>query len=215
DASHVFFLGEQILCFDPEADTWYGPLEREPYGGSVEFAVSGDSGIWLQSDRSLVYLDTADFIAAARKAGRVITGDEFRRKRDEAIAASPPLEQAKWALSMRQFDKARDLCAGVLDKEAGNVEALLVMALLHESCCLNQPDKAMEYYGRLAAIEDNPSAAFTGLVHQYRLHIDAKRHADALRTGRLIERRYPRNSSSESIRRHNRRLEEQVKEAAG
>lgn len=210
DDSHVFFLDDWILCYEPSSDTWYGPLETEPWTNPTQAVVSGRSGIWFGADQSLVYLETADFITAAKKARRVITGQEFRRRRDEAVAASPPLERAKWALSMRRFDKSRELCAAVLEGDANNVEALLVMALLHESCCLNQPDRAMEYYGRLVAVEDNPAARFMGLVHQYRLHIDAKRYADALRVGRLIEQRYPRNAVSETIARYNEWLSEQI-----
>jgi len=104
------------------------------------------------------------------------------------------LEQAKWAICTRQWDKARVLCAAVLDNDVTNADALLMMGLVHESCGLNQPGKAMEYYGKLVAIEANSAAAFTGLIHQYRLHIEAKRYAEALRVGQLIEQRYPRNS---------------------
>jgi len=213
DSSHIFFFDDAIiLCFDAAADTWYGPLETEPWTCSSRH-VSGRNGVWFEHNYWLVYLDTADFIAAARKAGRVITSEQFRRKRQKAIEASSPLEQAKWALSMRQFAKAGDLCASILAKDAKDVEALLMMGLLHESCCLNQPDKVMEYYGRLAAIENNSSAAFTGLVHQYRLHIEAKRYAEALRVGRLIEQRYPRNAISETLARYNRWLAEMDRKA--
>jgi tetratricopeptide (TPR) repeat protein len=139
-----------------------------------------------------------------------MTNKQLQATRQEAMDGMKPMDQAKWALSMRQWDKARDLCAGALDKDAGNAEALLVMGIMHEPCCLNQPDKALEYYGKLSAIENNPSAAFTGLAHQYRMHMEAKRYAEALRIGRLIERRYPNNAMGDRLGQYNRWLEEQA-----
>ena len=143
-----------------------------------------------------------------------VTSEQFRQKRDEYFASRGPLEQAKAAAAMKQWQTARDLAAAALDKDPKCPEALLMMGLLHESCCLNEPDKAIECYGRLAAIKDNPPAAFAGLVHQYRLQIEAKRYAEALRVGTLIEQKYPRNSSSEVIGRYNRWLEKRGKGSA-
>jgi tetratricopeptide (TPR) repeat protein len=163
----------------------------------------------------LIYLDTADFIAAAQKAGRVVTAEDFDKKRLAAIDSAPPLDQAKWRLSLRQFDKARDLAATALaaapEKDRACAEALLIMGLLHESCCLDEPDKAMECYARLAAMEDDPAAALAGLAHQYRMHLAAGRAAEALEVGRAIERRYPRNSFREALARYNRQLARQTK----
>jgi tetratricopeptide (TPR) repeat protein len=209
DSSHLFFVDSFILCYETATDTWYGPLETEPWT-SADRAVSGDCGIWFSSNMGLIYLSTADFIATARSAGRAATGQQFRQMRDEQLASLGPLEQAKGAASMRQWEKARGLCANALEKDPASAEAILLMGLLHESCCLNQPDKALEYYARLAAVENNPPAAFTGLVHQYRMNIEAKRYAEALRVGKLIERDYPRNSMGETLGEHNRWLEKQV-----
>lgn len=216
DSSHIFFFDCAILCFDPANDTWYGPLETEPWTDCSTWAVSGRNGVWFNDgNQQLIYLDTAGFIAAAKKAGRVVTSAQFRQKQEESIRNSPPLDQAKWALCLKQYAKARDLCGALLEKDPRNIELLLMMALLHESCCLNQPDKAMEYYERLAAIEGNPSAAFTGLVHQYRIHINDKRYAEALRVGKLIQERYPRNTCSEVINRHNQWLVQKTQETQG
>ncbi len=215
DSSHLFLLSDWILCFDPASDTWYGPLETEPWTGGINTAVSGHNGIWFSTDRQLIYLDTAEFIAAATKAGRVITGPDFRARRQAHIKSAPALEQAKWAMCLRQWDKARDLCADILDKDAANAEALLMMGLLHESCCLNQPEKAMEYYVRLAAIDNNVPAALAGLIHQYRLHVEAKRYSDALRVGRLVQERYPRNTSSERLRQNTHWLAQKAGQRQG
>lgn len=215
DSSHIFFLSDRILCFDPQSGAWYGPLETEPWTSGPGLVASGQNGVWFSCDRDLVYVHTADFIAAARQADRVVSSDEFRRKRAAFIRSSPPLERAKWAMSVREWDKVRDLCAGVLERDAKNVEALLIMGLLHEPCCLNQPDKALEYYGKLAAIEENPPAAFTGLIHQYRLHIEAKRYAEALRVDKVIQERYPRNALSETLGRYNRWLAQKSEESEG
>ena len=206
DETHLF-IPEGGTCYDPAKDTWYGPLKMN-LGGS--YAISGKGGFWSGGNGTVAFIRTADFIATAKRAGLVMTTEQFRAKRQEALNAMKPLDQAKWALSMRQWDKSRGLCGSVLENDAGDVQALLVMGLVHEPYCLNQPDKAIEYYGKLATMDDNPSAAFTGLVHQYRLQIEAKRYAEALRIGRLIEREYPRNSMGETLGEHNRWLEKQV-----
>jgi len=216
DDSHVFFLDNWILCYDPVKDTWYGPMETEPWTSCTgdTRVVSGSRGIWFQDYRSLIYLGTADFIAAAEKAGRVVTAKDFEKKRAEAITAAPPLDQAKWALSVRKYDKARDLAAAALaaapEKDRACAEALLIMGLLHESCCLNEPEKAMEYYARLAAMDNNPCVALAGLAHQYRMLLTAGRAKEALEVGRDIERRYPRNSFRDALARCNRQLAKQI-----
>ena len=213
DSSHLFIPDDFILCYEPATDTWYGPLETEPWTAPLR-AVSGDCGIWFSSDMGLIYLSTADFIATARSAGRAATTEQLRQMRDEQLASLGPLEQAKGATSMRQWEKARQFCAAALEKDPASPEAMLLMGLVHESYGLNQPDKAIEYYGRLAAIKDNPPAALAGLMHQYRLHIEAKRYADALRVGKLIEQRYPRNTLGETLGEHNRWLEKRGKGSA-
>ncbi len=209
DSSHLFFLSCWILCYEPASGTWYGPLETEPWTGEQGPVVSGDSGIWFYSGNQIMaYLDTADFIAAARKAGRVITSDEFQRRRRQYIEAAPPLERAKWAMCMQQWQQAREICAGILDGDPGNVEALLLMGMVHESNCLNKLDEAIGYYQRLADMKDNPRAAYTGLLYQYRLYIEAGRQDDARRVdelirelkkpaaavGKLIRQNYPSNA---------------------
>jgi hypothetical protein len=210
DESRMFFLDTQILCYDPGEEIWYGPLETEPWTRCQSGVVSGRYGIWLGNEGQLIYLDTADFIAAARKAGRVVTAKDFDSKRMAQIESAEPLCRAKWLLSMRKFDKARVLAAAVLDKDPKCAEALLIMGLLHESCCLDEPDKAMECYARLATMEDDPAAALAGLAHQYRMHLAAGRAAEALEVGRAIERRYPRNSFRDALARYNRQLAQQI-----
>ena len=210
DDSHIFFLDSWILCYDPAKETWYGPMETEPWTAGSSRAVSGPGGIWFQHHRSLIYLDTADFIAAAQKAGRVVTAEDFDKKRLAAINAAPPLDQAKWRLSLRQFDKARDQAAAVLVKDPTCAEALLIMGLVHEPCCLDQPDKALQYYARLAAMDNDPCVALAGLAHQYRVLFAAGRAVEALQVGRDIERRYPRNSFREALASHNRQLAKQI-----
>ena len=110
-----------------------------------------------------------------------------------------------------RLDKARDMCAGVLAKDAANVEALLVMALLHEPCCLNQPDKAMEYYAKLAAMKDNPPAVLAGLSHQCRLQAEAGRFAQARELLKTLQARFPRNSNEEAFTRLAAWLDEKIK----
>jgi len=207
DSSHLFFTDDRIFCYEPPTDTWYGPLGTEPWTGSEP---QGGGGIWISSGPGLVYVNTVDFIAAARTAGRALTSEQFRQKRDEFFASRGPLEQAKAAAAMKQWQKARDLAAAALDKEPKNAEALLLMGLLHESCCLNEPEKAMEYYARLAAMDNDPCVALAGLAHQYRMLHAAGRAKEALEIGRDIERRYPRNSFRDALARCNRQLAKQI-----
>ncbi len=37
------------------------------------------------------------------------------------------------------------------------------MGFLHDRECLNQPDEAIKYYRRAAALEDNPVASYSGM----------------------------------------------------
>jgi len=204
----LFFLDGRILCYEPPTDTWYGPLGTEPWTGSEP---QGGGGIWISSGPGLVYVNTVDFIAAARTAGRALTSEQFRQKRDEYFASREPLEQAKAAAAMKQWQTARDLAAAALDKDPKCPEALLILGLLHESCCLNEPEKALGYYARLAKIDSEPPAALAGLAHQYRVLFATGRAAEALEVGRAIERRYPRNSFREALARYNRQLAKQTK----
>lgn len=193
DQGNLYIGDLEIHCYDPAEDVWYGPLETEPWGYSVEQAVAGRHGLWLGGGQGLAYLETADFKAAAKAAGRALSGAEFRRLREAHILASPPLDRLKWAMMQGQSEKARDLGQAVLagDPANANAEALLLMGLLHERGRLNQPERSLEFYARLAAIKENPSAALTGLVAQQRLRLAAKQYAEARELGRAIVDGYP------------------------
>jgi hypothetical protein len=86
DSSHIFFMDGPILCLDPVSETLYGPLETEPWAGDPGGVVSGPHGVWFSYHRSLIYLDGADFIAAAKKAGKA-TGWAAEKARGQAEAA--------------------------------------------------------------------------------------------------------------------------------
>jgi hypothetical protein len=95
-----------IVCYDPQAEMWYGPLQIKPSSGQAaepgqpgfkttfgcsEWCTSGRNGVWIMGG-SVAYVAAADVIEAARKAGRVMTSDQLE-KQLKAEANSP--EKAK------------------------------------------------------------------------------------------------------------------------
>ena len=67
----------------------------------------------------------------------------------------------------------------------------MLMGFLHDRECLNQPDEAVKYYRRAAALEDNPDASYSGM-YLWAAPLEHRRQwqGDA-RSLRKIFRRYP------------------------
>lgn len=155
----IYFIRDHlILGFDPGKDTWYGPLMVD---GSPGLATRG--ALWLSDSFGLLFVDLAEFFERARQTGRVMTTDEFRRRRQVLIDAQPPLEQAKVYYGMRQFDKTKTIVEQILRENPDHVEALLLSAYLYDRWCLNQLDEAVGFYRRMAELRGNPAASLTGL----------------------------------------------------
>jgi hypothetical protein len=187
DDAHLFFKVDRppgLICYDVEADTWYGPVKV-----AIEFFESArmydPKGVWLRNEEVFLHLATADVIAAARNAGLVVTDSDLRRRRLALFDAAPPLDAAKLTIGSRQFDQAKSILAGILTVDPANAEALLLMGFVHDRYCLNRPEVALDYYGRLAALSQ-PQAAVAGLYCRYVLQIRRKNWPEALRLGQQI-----------------------------
>ncbi len=186
-----------MLAWDPRTDTWYGPLTA----GS-EFGLSTGTGVVLAGttvnsqtcDISFVAPD--DFIAAARKADRVYTSEEYRRRQQKMIDALSRLEQAKVVFARRQFDQSAKLLTEVIKTSPNSVEAILLLGLLNDRNCTNRPNEVLKYYRRLADLPNDRRAAFTGLYRTVNLVGPDKRWRETQVVIDEISRRFPKMDES-------------------
>lgn len=117
----VSLSGRDLTLFDPKADKWYGPVTVGNYWPSYGIGTTG--ALWLGMADGIRFVRIADLVAAARKSGRVLTTKEYRRRRDAFIKASAPLDQAGFAIALRDFDRARKLLQEVLRKSPTDKDA--------------------------------------------------------------------------------------------
>ncbi len=183
-----------LVVWDSINDIWYGPLappnRKNPYNVMHYGAHAANrAGLWLVS-RNMLFVAADDFLEAARKAGRVITTAEYRRRQREIVAAMPLLDQAKFAISIREFDTAEDLLNRVLASDDACAEALLLLGIMNEPCCANRPEKALKYYRRLAGMASNPRASCTGMFQRLVLLRNLKRWPEAMDTINDINRTF-------------------------
>ncbi len=181
------FHNNEAMAYRPETDTWYGPLPI-----SADSAACGTrDGIWGAGFNGLGYVRNEDFTAKAKKVGRVMTTAEYLKRRDATIEAMLPSERAKVYFAMRRFDEAERLLKDVLKDEPEHAEALLLLGWLHDAWCTNRPDEARRYYGRLAAMEANPDACFSGLYMEFTMLKREKKWAELLELSDRICGRFP------------------------
>jgi hypothetical protein len=187
DRLFLFAENGAVLCYEPESDTWLGPLSLpESYDGIS--ALGDNNGVWVGGASHLSYVRAADFAAAARAAGRTMTSADVRRHKREHAEKAGGLEAARFDLLMRNFDSAKERTQAVLDADPANTQALLTMAVLHDFWCLNRPEEAMKWYGRLAKLQDDKSAVFTGLYGVFRITYTLDRYDQAIAAGnRLLD----------------------------
>ena len=102
-----------------------------------------------------------------------------------------PLERAKTAFAMREFDVARRLLAEILRDDAECAEGLLLEGYLHDLWCSNQPDEALKYYRRLSDVND-PAASFSGMYLRLVLLRKLQRWPEALAAAEEILAAFPR-----------------------
>ena len=179
--SHLWFA-----VYDLPSDTWYGPLDE--FWCAV---VTPSGGLWRGGSDGLRYLSLDDVMAYAEATGRAMTTAQYRQRREQFIAAAKPLDRGKFALAMRQFDRAKAALQEVLQAEPDQPEALRLMGFLYDANCLNQPDEAMKYYRRLAAVEGDPSATFSGMRLCLAMFIARGQWQDAAALSQAILEQFP------------------------
>ena len=135
-----------LVAWDPRTDTWYGPLglpnATRLVGGAGHVVTGTRGGVWLPADDGVLFVSANDLLSAAKNTGRMMTTTEYRRRQRETIALMPPLDQAKLAIAMRQFDVAKQLLNQILDNDADSAQALLLMGYVHELWDANRPEAA-------------------------------------------------------------------------
>ncbi|MDY0165015.1 MAG: hypothetical protein RBS80_00640 [Thermoguttaceae bacterium] len=190
--SHFFLVGGRdsaadLLCYEPATDTWFGPLRLANFGADP-YPLGTASGVWVGGPDGLAYIGTSSFLDAARAAGRVMTTAAVAERKRELAEAAGPLEAAKFRLLLRDFDGARQRTQTILAANPDDPQALLLMAVLHDFWCLDRPDESLRWYRRLSAMEADPSAIYTGLYGQFRIHYTLKQWDHAITAGeRLLE----------------------------
>ncbi|HET6430374.1 MAG TPA: hypothetical protein VFJ30_18310 [Phycisphaerae bacterium] len=191
EAGLIYDCPYGLMCFDPAADRWYGPVRiKDLPNRSRRFfevdpcrsGIMAQECLWLGGE-PLVCVRKADLVRAAEAAGLVATSDELARRLDRAAGEGSPMDRAKFALGRRRLAEARDLLAEILREDPDDPEAVLLMGLVHDRVCLNRPDDALEYYRRLAKMTGRPDAVVSGLELQCRWHVLAGDLEKALRIG--------------------------------
>ncbi|HET6430379.1 MAG TPA: hypothetical protein VFJ30_18335 [Phycisphaerae bacterium] len=187
DSSHLYMSSPTgVSLFEPATDTWYGPVAIKDvkywYQGIGQIA---PGGLWYGQE-PVQFVTRAEILSAARKAGLVATSDQLRNRLAETIKAAPPFDRAKFAFSLHRFDEAKTLLEQVIAADGGNVEAMIVMGLLHEEPALNRPAEALPWFRRAAETAEAAGDArghLAGLLLQFRRHRTDGRRAEAIKLG--------------------------------
>ena len=180
------FNNSHAVAYRPETETWYGPLVIS----ASSFPRGTRDGIW-GAGFGLDYVRNEDFLAKAQELGRVMTSAEYLKRRDAVIEAMPELERAKVCFAMRRFDDAKRLLDQITRAEPEHAEALLLLGWLHDAWCTDRPDEARRYYGRLAGMEDNRNACFSGLYMEFEMLARGKKWKELIGAGDRICARFP------------------------
>ena len=176
-------VGDALVCYDVDRGTWYGPVSVKP--GAKPDDIGDGPGIWTADG----YVATSDVVDAARKAKLASTTAQLLAKREQFHNKAPPLDRAKYAFGLREFDKASRILHAVLKKQPTSPDALLLMGMVHDRLALNRPHEALAYYSRAAALRDDPRVAAAGLYHKYVLYLQTGQRPEALRVGKeLLDR---------------------------
>lgn len=189
---HLFLVGRnaELLCYDPASDTWSGPLRLASVGPEA-YPLGTAEGVWVGGARGLACVRTADFIAAAKSAGRVMTSGKVRLLKSQLAEKAGPLAAAKFDLLRRDFDGARKRTEAILASTPNDPHALLLMAVINDFWCLNRPKEALRWYGKLADMESNFSAVYTGLYGVFRINYTLRQWEQAISAGELLLDKIP------------------------
>ncbi|MBN1343925.1 MAG: hypothetical protein JXQ73_14675 [Phycisphaerae bacterium] len=147
------------VLYDPAADTWYGPLSC----GMFRRVLGTSNGMWFVSCLTLGYIHVEDFMAEAKRLGRVMSTSEYERRKREFIQGSSPLDQAKFAIGMRRLPLATALLKQALADHPDDTEALTLLALIHLRWGEPNADEVLTCCRRLEGLIGNADAVFTGM----------------------------------------------------
>ena len=182
----------RLTIYDLSSDTWYGPLSISSHGPTVPPLVTPSGHLWISyGQHVLMCYSIDDAMEYAKSVGRVITTAEFRQRKQVLIDTATPLVRGKSYLGMRQFHKAKTAFQEAIDTEPKQAEALILMGLLHEGPCLNEPDEAIKYYRRAAELEDDATASFTAMYYSARLLNKHQRWKETNDLCQTILQRFP------------------------
>lgn len=171
DERYIYFtdtLG-RIGAFDPTKELWYGPVAFD--GARPSSMTPIDGNLWMvgyvagRNDAAFA-IDREEIIRVSEANGLVVSTTEFQKRCEAALAGHQPLVKAQQLFGMRRFPEAIEVLAPLIEGDTPDKYALLLMGFIHDTWCLNRPDQAMQYYARLAAMQEYPDAVFTGLAAQ-------------------------------------------------
>jgi len=182
-----------LLLFDPEADTWYGPvgdfqIRTRSSESLLKKNVGSPSGVWLAGGFHFMkarYVKTTDIIQTAKEFGRVQTTTEYQQFLKKKVQELPLVHRAKANVLLGKYGTAEQDLKQWLTQEPNNAEALFLLAVIHDYFGLNKPEIALEYYQRLAKLS-NPAMKLTSRLCMIELHKREKRWQMVIDTGNEI-----------------------------
>ncbi|KPJ55841.1 MAG: hypothetical protein AMS16_03525, partial [Planctomycetes bacterium DG_58] len=199
DGTYLLLNSGGIVCYDPEGDTWYGPVD---VGKETPVLISGKPGILVDGN----WVPTSRIISTAKRAKRVARSEQLSELFWRRVGGASLLDKAKFAFGRREFDKAVEFLEKVLEKEPENPHALIIMALTYETYARDDSEKFLEYCRRMASTR-NAELALTGTYLEYLYHIKSEKWADAAKTGQEMLKRFRiRPGMAEKIRKKNAEL---------
>lgn len=178
---------DMMLCYEPSADTWYGPIKlaQTPW-----MAIGAAGGMWVGNVIGLGFMSTAEIKAAALAADRVTTSADLKNRQERLYKALPPMKLAMYYLAKKDLAQVSSLLEPILKATPENPEALLMMGFVTERLA-NEPQKAIEWYERLAAIKGNQSARLTGMLAVFTVKYGLQQYSQVVDLARQIEKEFP------------------------
>lgn len=187
DGRYLWFAGKHVL-YDPQEKHWYGPLMRPVSAG---YSIATPAGLWMGGCYSMWFIDREAYMAAARKAGRAISSEQYVRRRDVAIAKLPAVPRARYLLALRKFDEAEDVLDAHLKEHAADPLALLLMGMVQDAWGQNDLKRAEACYRRLSEMKD-PKPRFTGMYMHLHLLVHRKQWSQAQSLLNRMRSTFPR-----------------------
>ena len=183
----LLFITKPDACilYEPRKDRWHGPVTFSIRGVQhPPEAIATDKG-FVFGGETLQYVSIADMIAPDGASDNAITSEQYRRRLKDVAKNLSELDKAKMAFAEQDFARSEAMLKGILKQDATNAEAMYLLGLMHHPACRNQPEVALEWFDRLAKMDD-PSAALTGSLMRYYLEVDLQQWQEARDTGNRI-----------------------------